>query len=430
MNKLLLIELNEINFDLVEKYTRKYPKNLPNFINLKNLTNLNTYSESEYHELEPWIQWVSAHTGKKYKDHKIFRLGDVSKSNQEQIFEKVESYGFNVGSICCMNVKNSLQTPSYFVPDPWTQTETDGSIYSNFIKSILVQTVNDNSISKISIKNIFLIIFVFLKFIKVKDYLTFAKMALSSFRKPWRKALFLDYFIHKIHLKLFEEKKPNFSTIFFNSGAHIQHRYFFNSEFSNKSNPSWYLNKKYDPFFEMLLVYEKIIGDYLDIDNTEVIFATGLSQKEFVNPVFYWRLKNHADFLKSLDLSFLNVFPRMTRDFLIEFRNEKDVNKCYETLSKIQDENGEKLFGDIDKQNNSLFVTLTYPKDIVGKTFSNIKEDVTLENEITFVAIKNGEHASNGKVFTTLENLHFQENKIDITELFNIVDSFFKKLIN
>ena len=128
--------------------------------------------------------------------------------------------------------------------------------------------------------------------------------------------------------------------------------------------------------------------------------------------------------------SFLNGFPRMTREFLIEFETEKDVNKCFESLSKIQAENGEKLFGDIDKQNNSLFVTLTYPKDIVGKTFSNINEDVTLENEITFVAIKNGEHASNGKVFTTLENLHFQENKIDITELFNIVDSFFKKLIN
>ena len=64
-----------------------------------------------------------------------------------------------------------------------------------------------------------------------------------------------------------------------NSGAHIQHHYFFNSEFSEKLNPDWYLDKKYDPFFEMLLIYEKIIGDYLELNNVEVIFATGLSQK-------------------------------------------------------------------------------------------------------------------------------------------------------
>ena len=429
MKRLLLIELNEINFNLVNKYTKKYPKNFPNFIKLGKLKNFNTFSEFEYHELEPWIQWVSAHTGKKYKDHKIFRLGDISKSNLEQIFEKVESYGFNVGSVSCMNVRNCLKTPSYFIPDPWTQTETDGSIYSNFIKSILVQTVNDNSISKISFKNIFLIIFIFFRFIKIKDYFSFIKLAFSSYKKSWRKALFLDYFIHKIHLGLFKEKKTDFSSIFFNSGAHIQHHYFFNSEFSEKSNPDWYLDKKYDPFFEMLIIYEKIIGDYLEFKNVELIFATGLSQKEFEKPVIYWRLKSHANFLKKLNISFLNVFPRMTRDFLIEFNSEKDRNECFEILSKIQDENGQKLFGEIDKQNNSLFVTLTYPKDIKGKTFLGIEKNLLLEDELVFVAMKNGEHVSDGKIFTTLSDLSFEKKEFDITELFFIVDTFFKKLL-
>ena len=429
MKKLLLIELNEINFNLVDKYTKKYPNNFPNLIKLGNLTTFNTSSEFEYHELEPWIQWVSAHTGKKYKDHKIFRLGDISKSNLYQIFEKVESYGFNVGSISCMNVKNCLKTPSYFIPDPWTQTETDGSIYSNFIKSILVQTVNDNSISKISFKNIFLIIFIFLRFIRVKDYFYFTKLAFSSYKKSWRKALFLDYFIHKIHLELFKEKNPDFSSIFFNAGAHIQHHYFFNSEFSEKSNPDWYLEKKYDPFHEMILVYEKIIGDYLELKNAEVIFATGLGQKEFEIPVIYWRLKNHANFLKKLNVSFSKVFPRMTRDFLIEFESKEDTNKCFETLSKIQDEDGKKLFGEIDKQNNSLFVTLTYPDDIKDKTFLGITKNLLLEEELVFVAMKNGEHISDGKVFTTLSDLGFKKKEFYITELFYIVDTFFKKLL-
>ena len=119
----------------------------------------------------------------------------------------------------------------------------------------------------------------------------------------------------------------------------------------------------------------------------------------------------------------------MTRDFLIEFNSEKYRNECFEILSKIQDENGQKLFGEIDKQNNSLFVTLTYPKDIKGKTFLGIEKNLLLEDELVFVAMKNGEHVSDGKIFTTLSDLSFEKKEFDITELFFIVDTFFKKLL-
>ena len=57
---------------------------------LFSLNQSNTSSEIEYQNLEPWIQWVSAHTGKDFKDHKIFRLGDIVNSDHEQIFEVIE----------------------------------------------------------------------------------------------------------------------------------------------------------------------------------------------------------------------------------------------------------------------------------------------------------------------------------------------------
>ena len=44
-------------------------------------------------------------------------------SNVEQIFEKVEKLGFSVGVMSAMNAKNSLKNPSYFIPDPWTDTK-------------------------------------------------------------------------------------------------------------------------------------------------------------------------------------------------------------------------------------------------------------------------------------------------------------------
>ena len=90
--KLLFIQLNEINFDLVEKYLLSSKKD--KFTNLRIIKNtyksFDTYAENKYENLEPWIQWVSVNTGKDFKGHNIFRLGDiVNFPNEKQIFEKI-----------------------------------------------------------------------------------------------------------------------------------------------------------------------------------------------------------------------------------------------------------------------------------------------------------------------------------------------------
>ena len=56
MNKkpLILLELNEINFNFVEKYLIKHKKTLPNFTKLlSQYKKILTKSETEYHLLEP-----------------------------------------------------------------------------------------------------------------------------------------------------------------------------------------------------------------------------------------------------------------------------------------------------------------------------------------------------------------------------------------
>ena len=69
--KTIILQLNEVNFDLVSKYIDKgYLKNFDYF--LKNFNFLETISENKYENLEPWIQWVSFYSGKEFKDHKVF----------------------------------------------------------------------------------------------------------------------------------------------------------------------------------------------------------------------------------------------------------------------------------------------------------------------------------------------------------------------
>ena len=75
---------------------------------------------------------------------------------------------------------------------------------------------------------------------------------------------------------------------------------------NSKKNPEWYLKKMY-PLFEILKIYDMILGDYFSL-NHEIILATGLSQSPSDNPIFYYRLKDHSKFLKYFMIEFKNAY--------------------------------------------------------------------------------------------------------------------------
>ena len=72
----------------------------------------------------------------------------------------------------------------------------------------------------------------------------------------------------------FEKKLPNFSSVFLNAGAHIQHHYFFNTKHIKNlpKNPKWYIDSSPDPIEYMLEVYDRIIGDYNLCKNKDKLF--------------------------------------------------------------------------------------------------------------------------------------------------------------
>lgn len=399
---LILVELNEINFDVVQYYIDK-GISLPAMEQMIESGLITTRAESEYNHLEPWIQWVSVHTGKEYSEHNIFRLGDFVNSKEKQFFEQVEEAGFKVGAISPMNATNKLNNPSYFIPDPWTQTESDKSFMSKIISKSISQSVNDNAQSKLTFKTIVSLILAFFIMVKPKKYFYMIKYALSAFGKSWRKALFLDMFLFEIHQTNYKNKKPNFSTIFLNAGAHIQHHYFFNSPYVKSEelkNPSWYINENLDPMLEMLIVYDRLIEDLMKESNSEIIIATGLSQKPYTNLKFYYRLKHHKNFLDEIGINYLDVIPRMTRDFLISFKSEEDAKVAQDKLSSITVNSEIQLFGEIDNRGSDIFVVLTYPYEIKADTYiTYLDKQIPLFESVVFVAVKNGEHFSKGYTY-------------------------------
>lgn len=430
--KLILLALNEINFDLVKRYLSKFPGRFLGFEKLLTNKSIHTSSELVYEELEPWIQWASVHTGKSYAEHKLFRLGDIIGSKVPQYFEQLEMAGVSIGGISPMNTENRLKNAAYFIPDPWTKTPSDDSWWSRQLGKALAQAVNDNAQSKITKISALCIFLGLIRFAKFRHYPLYLKLAYQSIGSSWRRALVLDLFLHDLHTSFFNGKNPQFSTLFLNAGAHIQHHYFHNSPFISAEpgfrNPDWYVSQKSDPFSEMIEVYDRIIKEYLDVDDYELIIATGLSQCPYDRIKYYYRLKEHAVFLKKIGINFLEIHPRMTRDFLVTFASIDDALKAQNILSELRIvEKSEPLFGEIENLGDKLFITLTYPDEILENDivkFGAIKLEIL--QDVAFVAIKNGMHQSKGFAFFTAGIAKLcPENGSHVKELYSTVMNYF-----
>jgi hypothetical protein len=420
--KILFIQLNELNLELVQKYSNNINFKFFNKNFFEKL--LVTDSETNYDLLEPWIQWASVYTGKTAKEHNIFRLGDIEKYNGTSMFNVIEELNKSVGIICSMNLKNNLKKPKYFLSDPWTKTLSGPSKIIQFISNTISKAVNMNSHSSMSITLYFRILAVLLITFRFKNIFLYLKL-IFNIKKKWNKALLLDLILHDLHLNLIKKHKTDFSCIFLNAGAHIQHHYFLNSKYSNNKglkNPEWYVEKKHDPLLDAIFFYDNILSDYRTLNDYELVLATGLSQKPYDRLKFYYRLKDHGDFLKKLDINFLKVEPRMTRDFLISFNNKEEKKQAIKKLKNFNDINKLEIFS-LEDRDNSIFVTLLLNRDIndYGEIIIENQKNILFKDHVVFVALKNGMHEAKGYFYsnfnTNIKNI-FQINK-EIIGFFN-----------
>ena len=144
MQKIISLELNELNFDFVQEYCAR--GELPTFRGmLRKYQLFETVAEKSYPELEPWIQWPTVYSGKTYAEHGVFRLGDISDKDHDQIWELLEREGISVGAVSPMNAAHRCKAPDFFIPDPWTVTKVGGDEALQRLHSFLGRMVNENS---------------------------------------------------------------------------------------------------------------------------------------------------------------------------------------------------------------------------------------------------------------------------------------------
>jgi len=406
---LIFVQLNEINFDVVREYVARFG-DLPHFKHiLAEFQAVSTHAEQQYAQLEPWIQWVSMQTGKPFAEHGVFRLGDIvnAPASLVQIFELLESRGLRVGAISPMNARNRLARPAYFVPDPWTDTPSDGTPFSRRVTAMLRQSVNDNAAGRLTLRSKLTIVEVLLRTFDWPHTRLFFRMLREAKSRPWTRALVLDQLIHLLHRALWLRTRPDASFVFLNAGAHLQHHYFFSAEPRDpqRRNPAWYIGYDCDPIRDMLQFYDRVLGDYLALAGAPVrlVVATGLTQVPYDRVKYYYRLRDHAQFLQQAGISFARVLPRMTRDFEIFFDTPGNMAVAQRKLSAMCiQRTGGAMFGDFEPRESSLFLSLTYPGEIADSDVAVGEEGwhlPTLGRHVAFVAIKNGMHDTRGFAF-------------------------------
>lgn len=401
----ILLELNELNMAAIKAYTRK--SLLPNFARIiEDHGVTETFSEEEHDYIEPWIQWVTAHTGRDFAEHEIFRLGDIRGRDLEQIWEMIERQGVTVGAVSPMNAENRCNDPAFFVPDPWTQGKISGSWIMRQMYGAIVQAVNDNAQSKLTAASALKLIMGLIAYGRVGSAAEYTRLFAGAFRKEaWAKALILDRLLADLFLHEVTRKKPGFASVFLNAGAHIQHHYMFSSSVyeGNLRNPDWYVSIGKDPVLESYLLYDNVIGDIKRmLPNSRLIVATGLHQVPHEELTFYWRIKDHKSFLEGLDIVFDRVEPRMSRDFVVVCKDEDTASDAERRLSMVTSTQQMPLFS-IDNRGSDLFVSLVWPHDIGPDFEYSVGNDLRrgFRDQVAFVAIKNGEHDGTGYVIDT-----------------------------
>ena len=427
--KCILLGFNEVNFHYIQSYAEG--GHLPNLRRLMDRAPLiSTTSEESYEELEPWIQWVSIQTGKTYSEHKIFRLGDMVDQDFTQIWEYLESkHGIKTAAISPMNAANRCRDPAFFVPDPWTKTGCTGDWLLQKLSGAIANAVNENATGGSKLSSYFYVLLGVLRYSLWTHNINIIALILKSLRTHYQRAILLDQLLADAFTAHWKKDRPDFSSLFLNGCAHLQHHYMFNAKPYNgpNTNPEWYVKPDADPLLEGFKRYDKIVGQILRLPEApRIIITTGLHQTPVEKPVFYWRLNKHSEFLSKLGIAHASVQPRMSRDFLVNFENAESCKRAEDVLRSCKDKDGQLVLEEVDNRGDSLFVTLTYNQDI-SADFILHYEGGTIENFrnlISFVALKNGEHDGQGFVLDS-ENQIPSDRTLPITDLFGVIDSHF-----
>jgi hypothetical protein len=368
-NSVILVEFNELCPPLMKRFMDR--NILPNFRRFHGESEVYTTEAAEKPPyLEPWIQWITVHSGVGYEDHKIFNLDEGHNLAAPALWDVLSDAGLRTWVCGSMNPRTSPSFNGAILPDPWTtKVPAKPAELEPFFKFIQ-RNVQEYTKDKVPLG--------------ARDYAQFgsfmarhglsketvvaivkqlASEKQSKGKTRWKRATILDRLQFDVFKHYYKTLDPHFATFFSNSTAHFQHMHWRNMEPDLfKVAPTAEEQAQYHDAIEYgYRSMDRMVGELLDLAgrDTTLVFVTAISQQpctlyEEQGGKVAYRPKEFEKLLKwaGVEGNF-TIAPVMTQYFHVAFSDERAAGAAAEKLKALRaadthalhvDHNGKELF--------------------------------------------------------------------------------------
>jgi hypothetical protein len=286
----ILLEFNELSPTLMNRFISQ--GHLPNFKRFSEESGMYLTEAAERAPyLDPWIQWITVHTGLDFKEHGIERLNEGHTVRAKRVWDFIGEAGDPVWICGSMNVAYQSGLKGAVMPDPWTThvqpTPKDLEPYFSFVQRNVLEYTN----ARVPLTRSD-----YLKFVRfmaqhglsASTVRAIAQQLLQELRGKdrWKRAVILDKLQFDVFRWYYNKIKPRFSTFFLNSTAHYQHFYWRNME------PEVFtvqMSREEAAKYESAILYgyqemDGLVGKFIDLagNDTTLVFCTAISQQPYL----------------------------------------------------------------------------------------------------------------------------------------------------
>ena len=349
----IVLEFNELCPPLMDRFIRE--GRLPGFKALRDQSaTYVTDAEEAPPNLEPWIQWVTIHTGLPFSQHKVFDLGDAPKLKAPRLWDLALEAGKKVWICGSMNAAIKAKPGrAFFMPDPWCSgvKPVPAGEFDTFYR-LTSQYVQEHAREKAPWSRMDYIRFLFymvshgLSLRTLWAIVTQLARELRSKDFRWRRATLLDRLQWDLFRHIWKRERPDFSTFFLNSTAHFQHYHWREFEphlFSSSVSQNHAKAEARDAIPAGYQMMDRIVQECLSMaPQATIVLMTALSQQ----PLLRYEAEGGKSIFKPVEHQALMKFagadmayeyaPVMAEEFHLYFENDENAEKALQALSSLE----------------------------------------------------------------------------------------------
>ena len=432
----IMLEFNELTPSLMARFMSQ--GKLPNFQRLYDESHIHITDAEESGEwLNPWVQWVTVHTGLAADEHNVLRLADGCRLEKPATWDMLSDAGYRVWICGSMNARMDRPLNGLLIPDPWSSglapyPEGKFDDYYYFIRDMVQEHSNESSSNKTSSASKFAL-FMIQHGLSFPTAFAIAKQLISERfgENKWRRASIMDRLHWDVFRHFYRKISPHFSTFFINSTAHYQHMYWRNMDpdgFDVKPNQDEQ-NVYKDAILFGYQAMDKLIARFMHLagPNTTLVFCTGLSQQPYLAGEEYggkrlFRIKDPKFFADRLNITGeFEYDPVMSQEFFLRFTTPAQAKRAHQTLLNYRLQ-GEKAFNS-SLDGNNVFASCRYRKpveeDALLTSVDGSFSDRFLDIFYPIAGLKSGFHHPDGMLWIRYPNREhvIHEDKVPIRSI-------------